>query len=54
MPHNLASKISWYDLDLSPGIVAFHVTATPKMVLKPIQPSTGACMTVTTMPGAGG
>ena len=54
MPHNLASKISWYDLDFSPGIVMFHVTATSKIVLKSIQSSAGACMTVTTMPGAGG
>jgi len=45
MPHNLASKISWYDLDLSPRIVMLRVTATSKMVLKNIQPSIGACMT---------
>jgi len=54
VPHKLASKISWFDLDLSPAIVMFHVTATSKMVLKSIQPSAGACMFVTTMPGAGG
>jgi hypothetical protein len=54
MPQKLVSKISWYSLDLSPGIVMFLVTSTSKMVLKPIQSSAGACVTVTKVTGAGG
>jgi hypothetical protein len=54
MPHNLVSEICWCGWDLSPRIVMFYVTATSKVVLKPIEASFQSCITVTKVPGGGG